>query len=77
MAARKTIDQLRQEYEVAPMGARLAPPIVAAGLNLSAATLERWRSVGKGPRYVKIGGRVAYVKRDVEAWVTLQTEALV
>jgi hypothetical protein len=36
--------------------------------RLSARTLERWRWTGEGPRFLKVGGRVAYRVEDVEAW---------
>ena len=35
---------------------------------LSPRTLEQWRWQGKGPRYLKIGGRVVYRLADVEAF---------
>jgi hypothetical protein len=31
-------------------------------------TIERWRQDGKGPPYMKIGGRVVYRLSDVEVW---------
>lgn len=34
--------------------------------NISARTLERWRWLGQGPIYLKLGGRVAYPLADVE-----------
>jgi hypothetical protein len=36
--------------------------------NLSPRTLERWRWIGAGPIFLKIGGRVAYRVADIEAW---------
>ena len=36
--------------------------------TISPRTLERWRWCGEGPRYLKIGGRVAYRLEDVEAY---------
>jgi hypothetical protein len=36
--------------------------------KISPRTLERWRSDGTGPRYLKIGGRVRYRLEDVEAY---------
>ena len=33
--------------------------------GISARTLERWRSIGWGPRYIKIGGRVVYRLEDI------------
>jgi hypothetical protein len=40
--------------------------------NLSARTLERWRWLGQGPHYLKIGGRVVYRLDDVEAYEAQQ-----
>jgi hypothetical protein len=34
--------------------------------RLSPRTLERWRWLGIGPRYLRIGGRVVYRLQDVE-----------
>jgi len=34
--------------------------------HLSPRTLEQWRWLGKGPRFLKIGARVLYDLRDVE-----------
>ena len=36
--------------------------------NISPRTLERWRWLGQGPRFLKIGGRVVYRIEDVEAY---------
>ncbi len=36
--------------------------------RLSARTLERWRHVGTGPGYIRIGGRVAYPLADITAF---------
>lgn len=36
--------------------------------RISPRTLERWRWLGQGPRYLKIGGRVVYRAEDVEAY---------
>lgn len=35
---------------------------------ISAGTLERWRSEGSGPVYVKAGRRVLYRREDLLAW---------
>lgn len=37
-------------------------------LGLSVRTLQRWRWQGKGPPYLKLGGRVVYRLADVEEW---------
>jgi hypothetical protein len=39
---------------------------LSARWNLSPRTLERWRWLGEGPRYLKLGGRVLYRVEDVE-----------
>lgn len=36
--------------------------------NISPRTLERWRWLGQGPQYLKVGGQVRYRIRDVEAY---------
>jgi hypothetical protein len=36
--------------------------------SLSHRTLERWRWEGRGPRYLKVGGRVVYRVADIEAF---------
>jgi predicted DNA-binding transcriptional regulator AlpA len=36
--------------------------------GISARTLERWRWIGDGPAFLKIGARVAYRMEDVEAY---------
>jgi predicted site-specific integrase-resolvase len=46
---------------------------VARRWCLSPRTLERWRWLGQGPVYLKLGGRVAYRVEDIEAYETAQT----
>ncbi|MDD3030630.1 MAG: helix-turn-helix domain-containing protein [Alphaproteobacteria bacterium] len=41
---------------------------LAARWRLSERTLERWRWMGVGPCYLKIGGHVVYRLRDIEAY---------
>jgi hypothetical protein len=36
--------------------------------RVSPRTLERWRHVGGGPGYIKIGSRVAYPLVDIEGF---------
>ncbi|MGC1497300.1 MAG: helix-turn-helix domain-containing protein [Sulfitobacter sp.] len=40
--------------------------------HLSPRTLEQWRWLGKGPKFLKIGARVLYREEDVEAWEAAQ-----
>ncbi len=37
-------------------------------LRISPATLHRWRSVGGGPTFIKLGGRVVYAQADLDAF---------
>jgi predicted DNA-binding transcriptional regulator AlpA len=43
---------------------------VAAITDLSVQTLRKWRVQGRGPQYLKLGGRVTYRLRDIESWLT-------
>jgi Helix-turn-helix domain len=36
--------------------------------QISPRTLERWRWLGEGPRFLKIGGRVVYRLQDIERY---------
>jgi predicted DNA-binding transcriptional regulator AlpA len=49
---------------------------LAAELQVSLATLQRWRlygGVGLGPRWVKVGKHVRYRREDVQAWLDENT----
>lgn len=41
---------------------------LATRWGLKPRTLERWRAVGLGPHFLRLGGRVAYRLEDVEAY---------
>lgn len=41
---------------------------LAARWFISEATLERWRSEGLGPKFLKLCGRVIYRQVDIEAY---------
>lgn len=40
--------------------------------QISPRTLEQWRWLGKGPRFLKIGARVLYREQDIEAYEAAQ-----
>jgi predicted site-specific integrase-resolvase len=40
--------------------------------NISARSLERWRWIGEGPRFLKLGGRVVYRLEDIERYESEQ-----
>jgi hypothetical protein len=55
------------------MDNQLYTPARAADiLCVAAATLRKWRWEGKGPRYVKIGRKVAYRIADINAFIEAQ-----
>ena len=41
---------------------------LAARWSISEATLERWRSEGMGPKFLKLCGRGLYRQVDIEAY---------
>jgi predicted site-specific integrase-resolvase len=54
----------------------------ATDLRVSAGTLHNWRVSGKGPTFVRIGGKVYYRDQDLQAFIekgvrnsTSETEA--
>ncbi len=50
----------------------------AAFLSIKPQTLRKWRTTGKGPLYIRLGGprgRVAYRAGDVEEWLAANTFA--
>ena len=48
----------------------------ASRLGVAPKTLERWRSTGAGPLFVRIGSRhVRYTVEDIEAWIASRRRA--
>ena len=41
--------------------------------RITTRTLANWRSTSTGPRYIKIGGRVAYRVEDINSYETART----
>lgn len=41
----------------------------ATYLGLAKSTLEKMRGAGRGPRYVKLGGRIFYRATDLDAYI--------
>ena len=48
---------------------------LAARWNISHRTLERWRTSGEGPRFLRLVGRIVYRLEDVEAFEAEQTRS--
>lgn len=47
----------------------LFTPDMERAYGLAQSTWEKMRHRGTGPRFIRLGGRVAYDQRDVEAWL--------
>ena len=47
---------------------------VAAQLNRSVVTLERWRRLRAGPPFYRVMGRVVYDQADIDAWLLAQKQ---
>ncbi|WP_408921876.1 helix-turn-helix transcriptional regulator [Corynebacterium tuberculostearicum] len=41
----------------------------AKQIGVAASTLNSWRSRKKGPKYIRIAGRIRYLKTDVQEWL--------
>jgi predicted DNA-binding transcriptional regulator AlpA len=42
---------------------------LAERLGISRKTLQKWRSLGIGPAYLKLGAKVVYRVEDIEAYI--------
>ena len=47
----------------------------AARLGLSASTLNKWRTQGRGPLFVKVGRAVCYRPQDLDEWLQAQVRS--
>lgn len=60
----------RQHSAVTPPCVERMPGQEAAHyLGISKSTLEKMRIVGRGPRYLKLGGRCFYRRADLDAYL--------
>ncbi len=46
-----------------------APPAAGGYISTAPNTMAGWRSLGTGPTFCKIGGRVYYRKSDLDDWI--------
>ena len=57
----------------------LEPPLsieaLAEYLDVPVTTIRDWRTDGKGPCAIKVGGRVRFAVSDVLAWLARQRES--
>ena len=52
--------------------AKITQEQLAQRWHLSPRTLEQWRWLGKGPRFLKIGARVLYDETEIETYENAQ-----
>jgi hypothetical protein len=45
---------------------------MCAIVRRSGVTARKWRATGRGPRWVKIEGRILYPARELAAWLKAQ-----
>ena len=57
-----------EQHELPPVLHRYTPHELAALLNISVFSLQRYRSEGSGPAYEKIGNKIYYPADKVEEW---------
>lgn len=38
-------------------------------LKTNVRTLANWRGLGRGPRYIRVGGRPFYRRADLDVWI--------
>ncbi|MDK7139355.1 DNA-binding protein [Corynebacterium simulans] len=53
----------------------IKPTELAEQIGVTESTLATWRCRNKGPRFVRIAGRIHYMRADVEAWIAEQVAA--
>jgi len=69
------MDSLAKASLIASSGVAADPdqkfsrPEAAHYLGISVRTLEGWAVRGGGPRMLKLGSRVVYRRRDLDAWL--------
>jgi predicted DNA-binding transcriptional regulator AlpA len=52
-----------------PSKTRMRTPQAAEYLGLAASTLDKMRSEGRGPRFLRLGGRIFYRNEDLDAFL--------
>ena len=62
-----------QTHEINPDDPLMRSAAVAEYLGVVIPALEKWRQLGTGPDYVKVGRLVRYKKSALDAWITART----
>ena len=59
--------------EINPDDPLMRSDAVAEYLGVMVPALEKWRQLGTGPDYVKVGRLVRYKKSALDAWIAART----
>jgi predicted DNA-binding transcriptional regulator AlpA len=53
----------------------LSTKILAAETGFRSQTFDKWRCARppRGPKYIRLGGRIRYRREDVDAWLASRT----
>lgn len=51
------------------------PKEVEDATGFTVATLATWRSRGRGPKFIRLMGRIYYPKNDLQDWLNTQIQA--
>ena len=62
-------------HDINPNDPLMRTDTVAEYLGVMVPALEKWRQLGTGPDYIKVGRLVRYKKSAVDAWLTERTVA--
>jgi len=71
----KSKSSLAQENQDMQLIDSIKPTELAEQIGVTESTLATWRCRNKGPRFVRIAGRIHYMRADVEAWIAEQVAA--
>lgn len=53
----------------------LDPPELAQRLGITVGCLAKWRLVGEGPAFLRVGRRIQYDPRDISKWLDRRRRA--
>jgi hypothetical protein len=56
------------------LGEYLTPETLAAELNITTRTLDRWRVLSIGPPITKVGRKIYYARATVTEWLKAQEQ---
>jgi hypothetical protein len=59
----------RRKVAITPAQNLMTEEEISRRLNVSVASLRRWRLIGNGPGFIKIGSLVRYRPEDLDSWL--------